>query len=98
MSKGSFVYAKGKLAAAAVAGALGVIIGCGDAPRAAAESPTAPADMKPFTQQLPESEIKFDMLPIPGGKVTLGSPETEADRQDDEDPQVEVEIEPFYIG
>jgi formylglycine-generating enzyme required for sulfatase activity len=38
------------------------------------------------------------MLPIPGGKVTLGSPKSEADRQDDEGPQVEVEIEPFYMG
>ena len=70
------------------------------APPAAAESPApgVPADMKPFTQQLPESDIKFDMLPIPGGKVLLGSPESEADRQDDEDPQVEVEVEPFYMG
>ena len=38
------------------------------------------------------------MLPIPGGKFTLGSPEAEADRKDDEGPQVEVEVEPFYMG
>jgi formylglycine-generating enzyme len=67
------------------------------ASNASAESP-APGGMKPFTQQIPESDVNFDMLPIPAGKFTLGSPESEKGRKDDEGPQVEVEIEPFYMG
>ena len=61
-----------------------------------AEQP--PADMKPFTQQIPETDLKFDMLPIPGGKFMLGSPQSEADRDASEGPQVEVAVEPFYMG
>ena len=38
------------------------------------------------------------MNPIPGGKFLLGSPETETDRQPDEGPQVEIEIEGFWMG
>lgn len=64
---------------------------------ACAESP-APADMKPFTQQIPGVDINFDMLPIPGGTFTMGSAESEADREEHEGPQVEVELEPFYMG
>jgi formylglycine-generating enzyme required for sulfatase activity len=66
---------------------------------ASADAPAGlPADMKPFTQQIPESDLKFDMVPLPAGKVLLGSPEAEKDREDSEGPQVEVQIEPFYIG
>ena len=54
--------------------------------------------MQPFTQSIPESDVTFDLLPIPGGKFKMGSPETEKDREDSEGPQFEVEIEPFYMG
>ena len=64
---------------------------------ARAESP-APADMKPFTEAVPGTELKFDLIPIPGGTVKIGSPDTEDDRKSDEGPQVEVEVEPFYMG
>ena len=56
------------------------------------------AGMKSYTEALPGTEIKFDMLPIPGGKFLLGSPNDEEDRQDDEGPQVEVVLEPFWMG
>jgi len=54
--------------------------------------------MKPYTEELPDSDMTFDMVPIPGGKFLMGSPEGEADRKDDEGPQHEVEIEPFWMG
>ncbi len=38
------------------------------------------------------------MVPIPGGKFLMGSPEDEEDRNEDEGPQHEVEIEPFWMG
>jgi formylglycine-generating enzyme required for sulfatase activity len=55
-------------------------------------------DMKPFTQSIPGTEASFDMVPIPGGSFRMGSPTTEAKRKDDEGPQHEVEVEPFYMG
>ena len=71
-----------------------------------AESPIAPAgtptaatgDVKPFSQQLTGTDVKFEMVPIPGGTFKMGSPETEKSRNDDEGPQVEVKVEPFYMG
>ena len=66
-------------------------------PAAAAQD--APAgDMKPFTQPIPDSTVTFELLPIPGGTFKMGSPEGEADREDDEGPQVEVQVDPFYMG
>jgi formylglycine-generating enzyme required for sulfatase activity len=70
-------------------------------PTASVARADAPAtgDMKPFTQQMPGPDgVSFDMLPVPGGKVKLGSPDSEKSRKDDEGPQVEVAIEPFYMG
>jgi len=40
----------------------------------------------------------LDLIPIPGGTFTLGSPEGEAGRKDDEGPQRTVEIEPFWMA
>jgi len=54
--------------------------------------------MVPYTRTIPGTEIEFSMEPIPGGTFKLGSPASEADRQDDEGPQVEVTIEPFWMG
>ncbi len=62
-----------------------------------AEAVTA-AQMKPYTERLSGTEVKFDMLPIPAGKFQMGSPESEAGRNDDEGPQHEVTIEPFWMG
>jgi formylglycine-generating enzyme required for sulfatase activity len=38
------------------------------------------------------------MVPIPGGKFTMGSPAGEPDHKADEAPQHEVEISPFWMG
>lgn len=54
--------------------------------------------MVPYTATIPGTEIKYTMIPIPGGKFTMGSPDDEDDRVDDEGPQFEVTIEPFWMG
>ena len=54
--------------------------------------------MVPFKLKIPGSEVEFEMLPIPGGKFSVGSPGDETDRRDDEGPQFEVEISPFWMG
>jgi formylglycine-generating enzyme required for sulfatase activity len=42
--------------------------------------------------------VTFDMLPIPGGTFVMGSPPSEKNRADDEGPQFEAELEPFWMG
>lgn len=47
---------------------------------------------------LPENGVTFQMVAIPGGSFTMGSPAGEAGRADDEGPQRQVTISPFWIG
>ena len=54
--------------------------------------------MKPYTEEVTGIDVKFDMVPIPGGEYLMGSPKSEADRNEDEGPQVKVKIEPFWMG
>jgi formylglycine-generating enzyme required for sulfatase activity len=43
-------------------------------------------------------EVRLEMVAIPSGKFMMGSPELEHDRYDDESPQHEVTVQPFFIG
>ncbi len=54
--------------------------------------------MIPYKMTIPGTEATFEMVPIPGGKFMMGSPESEDDRQDNEGPQFTVEVEPFWMG
>lgn len=54
--------------------------------------------MVPYKVKIPGSKVEFIMVPIPGGKLRMGSPNSESDRRADEGPQFEVNIEPFWIG
>lgn len=54
--------------------------------------------MVPYQVTIPGTKITFEMIPVPGGKFLMGSPADEADRRDDEGPQVEIEVEPFWMG
>jgi formylglycine-generating enzyme required for sulfatase activity len=69
---------------------------------AQAAPPQDPAEaagsMKPYTETIPGTEIKFEMLPIPGGTYEMGSPASEAKRGEDEGPQHPVQIGPFWMG
>ena len=54
--------------------------------------------MVPYKGTIPGTKITFEMQPIPGGKIKFGSPEDEAGHVKSESPQVEIEVEPFWIG
>jgi formylglycine-generating enzyme required for sulfatase activity len=54
--------------------------------------------MIPYQATIPGTKIKFTMVPIPGGKFTMGSPENEPNRRDDEGPQFDVVVEPFWMS
>src|SRR5580704_13460008 len=56
------------------------------------------AQMKPYTDAIANTEVTFDLVPIPGGKFVMGSPDSEAGRKDDEGPRHEIEIDPFWMG
>lgn len=45
-----------------------------------------------------EAGVTLEMVYIPGGKFTMGSPPDEPDCCDDESPQHEVTLEGFYMG
>ncbi|NDJ21379.1 SUMF1/EgtB/PvdO family nonheme iron enzyme [Nostoc sp. B(2019)] len=42
--------------------------------------------------------ITLDMVSIPGGEFLMGSPKSELERRDDEEPQHKVTIQPFFMG
>jgi len=54
--------------------------------------------MVPYVQTMPGSEVTFEMQPIPGGKFLLGSPATQHGHKPDEAPQIEIEVEPFWMA
>ncbi len=56
------------------------------------------AGMKPYTEQISGTPVKFDMVPIKGGKFTMGTPAGEAGRKEDEGPQHEVEVGALLDG
>jgi formylglycine-generating enzyme required for sulfatase activity len=55
-------------------------------------------DLKTYTQEIPGTDLKFDMVAVPGGTFRMGSAENEAVRRPDEGPQHQVKMSPFYIG
>ncbi len=56
------------------------------------------AEMKAYTEIIEQTDATIEMLPIPGGKFLMGSPESEANRKADEGPQHEVQISPFWMS
>lgn len=54
--------------------------------------------MIPYVFVIPGTSVDIEMVPVPGGEFLLGSPETEADRKEDEGPQIRVTVAPFWIG
>jgi len=55
-------------------------------------------EMKPYKVNISQTEVSFEMVPIPGGTFTMGSPESEKGRSADEGPTHRVKIEPFWMG
>jgi formylglycine-generating enzyme required for sulfatase activity len=58
----------------------------------------AEADMKKYENKIPKTGALYTMVPIKGGEFLLGSPASEANRGDDEGPQVKAKIKPFWMG
>src|SRR5205823_4208688 len=50
------------------------------------------------SQTIPSTSVSFEMVRIPGGVFTMGSPESEPGRKPDEGPQFRVKMDAFYMG
>ncbi len=67
-------------------------------PDSGASVPIEGGFMVPYSETIPGTKITFEMIPVPGGKFQLGSPDAEKGRSEDEGPQVEVEVPPFWMA
>jgi formylglycine-generating enzyme required for sulfatase activity len=67
----------------------------GIARKIAANSPEkSAAEMKPYKMTVPGTTAAYEMVPIPAGKLSIGS----AKGRKDEQPVHEVEVEPFWMS
>jgi formylglycine-generating enzyme len=51
-----------------------------------------------FVETVPGTSAAIRMVAVPGGEFTIGSPESEPFRSEDEGPQKRVKISPFFMG
>jgi formylglycine-generating enzyme required for sulfatase activity len=86
---------------------MAVLVACEKKQAVPPQPKTTPVDVKTpaakhqsYTESLdgPEGKITFEMVAVPGGEFLMGSPKNEADRKDDEGPQVKAKLKPFWIG
>ena len=54
--------------------------------------------LETITDTIPGTDVYFTMISLEGGTFLMGTPGEEAGRDDDEGPQREVVVSPFYIG
>ncbi|NOX52888.1 MAG: formylglycine-generating enzyme family protein [Planctomycetes bacterium] len=59
---------------------------------------TSESEMKPYKEVISGTDVTFDMVPIKGGILVMGSPDSAPSHKDDETPQIKVRIEPFWMG
>lgn len=64
----------------------------------AASKENSEAEMKGYTDKIPNTQIVFDLVPIPSGEFLMGSPESEKGHKPDEEPQHKVKIDPFWMA
>ncbi|MBI2687807.1 MAG: SUMF1/EgtB/PvdO family nonheme iron enzyme [Acidobacteria bacterium] len=53
---------------------------------------------EPYKNTIPHTVVTYEMVPIPGGEFTMGTPESEKGRSADEGPQRKLKVEPFWMG
>ncbi len=56
------------------------------------------ASFEEYAATIPRTGAPYTMVPIPGGKFLMGSPDDEPNRQASEGPRQEVTVDPFWIG
>jgi formylglycine-generating enzyme len=51
-----------------------------------------------YKELIPGTDAGFHMVAVPGGVFTMGSPDTEPGRREDEGPQRRIQVSPFWMG
>ncbi len=74
------------------------LVACPAVMAAALTGQSNAAEFANFTQTIPGSTVKFDMVAIPEGEVTIGSPENEAGRDKADQAQKKVKVKRFWMG
>ena len=54
--------------------------------------------MIPYKRKIPGTDVVIEMIPIPGGKFKMGSPADAENKYEDETPQVEISVPPFWMA
>ncbi len=54
--------------------------------------------MVPYSETIPGTDQTIEFVPVSGGSFKMGSPADEAERVDDEEPQVEVTLPPYWVA
>lgn len=54
--------------------------------------------MVPYTLTVPGSEVEIEMVPVPGGTFKLGADPASEHAQEDEGPQIEMEVGPMWVA
>jgi len=57
-----------------------------------------PDAFEDFRETIPGTSVAFDLVAVPGGEFTIGSPPSEPYRDDDEGPQRRVQVSRFWMG
>ena len=60
--------------------------------------PSVPTEFERYVEAIPGTNVKFTMLPVPGGAFVMGSKDGEPGRKTDEGPAHQVTIRPFWMG
>jgi formylglycine-generating enzyme required for sulfatase activity len=60
--------------------------------------PATVTGFQSFTERIPGSAVSFHMIAVPGGEFTMGSPESEALRDEDEGPARRVKVSSFWMA
>lgn len=68
------------------------------APKEIFTEPAVVNEFKNYTESIPGSSVSFNMIAVPGGKFSMGSPPDEPFRRSDEGPQREVELTQFFMA
>ncbi|TAE47338.1 MAG: formylglycine-generating enzyme family protein [Bacteroidetes bacterium] len=53
---------------------------------------------KSYTESIPGTAVRFDMVFVPAGKVSIGTPDSEEGHEADESPQRQVALDSFWMG
>ena len=59
---------------------------------------SATGEVKPYTATIPNSDVSFQMVPIPGGEFRMGTPDSEKGHRKDEGPVHPVKVAPFWMS